>query len=118
MDAESAEWVRALAGGGAERDAALARLRGRFVAIARYESHRRRAVPGVTGSELSDLAEQAADDALLAVLAKLPTFRGDSRFTTWAYRFVVLEVGHRVARHHWRHAVPADGTIWERLPAK
>ncbi len=34
--------------------------------------------------------QQAADDALVAIIAKLGEFRGESRFTTWAYKFVVL----------------------------
>jgi RNA polymerase sigma-70 factor (ECF subfamily) len=34
--------------------------------------------------ELEDLAMQATDDACMAVLTKLDTFRGESRFTTWA----------------------------------
>ena len=40
-----------------------------------------------------DLAMQAADDALMAIMSKLHTFRGDSRFTTWAYKFALLEAG-------------------------
>jgi hypothetical protein len=31
---------------------------------------------------------QATDDALRAITDKLDAFRGDSRFTTWAYKFV------------------------------
>ena len=34
---------------------------------------------------------QAADDALMAVLRKLDSYRGESRFTTWAYKFALLE---------------------------
>ena len=43
---------------------------------------------------------QAAGDAMLAVLAKLADFRGESRFITWAYRFVVLEVSAKLGRHY------------------
>ena len=49
------------------------------------------------GEELDDLAMQAADDALVAVLAKLDDFRGASRFTTWAYKFALLEAGVKAA---------------------
>ena len=49
------------------------------------------------GEELDDLAMQAADDALVAILAKLDTFRGASRFTTWAYKFALLEAGVKAA---------------------
>ena len=35
---------------------------------------------------------------MLAILGKLDSFRGESRFTTWAYRFVVLEVSSKLGR--------------------
>jgi len=71
----------------------------------------------VTGPELDDLAHQSADDALLAVTAKLGQFRGESRFTTWAYKFVVLEVSSKLGRHFWqRPAVVLDAADWDRLP--
>jgi RNA polymerase sigma-70 factor (ECF subfamily) len=55
---------------------------------------------------------------MVAILAKLPTFRGESRFTTWAYRFVILEVSTKLGRHHWRNnpAVWLQDEEWERLP--
>lgn len=85
---------------------------------ARREVHRRAAGSGVAGRELDDLATQAADDATYAVLAKVDQFRGESRFTTWAYRFVVLEVSHKVGRHFWRQPrVELSEQDWERLPA-
>lgn len=33
---------------------------------------------------------------------KIQQFRGDARFTTWAFRFVVLEVSNALGRHFWR----------------
>ena len=45
---------------------------------------------------------QAANDALVAVLAKLDDFRGASRFTTWAYKFALLEAGVRLRRRAWQ----------------
>lgn len=71
----------------------------------------------MTGQELDDLANQAAGDAMLAILAKLTEFRGESRFITWAYRFVILEVSSKLGRHYWRNPpVPLDAEQWERLP--
>jgi RNA polymerase sigma-70 factor (ECF subfamily) len=71
----------------------------------------------ISGVELLDLAGQAADDALLAIVTKLADFRGESRFTTWAYKFVVLEVASKVTRHVWR-AKPLTVEVedWEMLP--
>ena len=42
----------------------------------------------LTGSDLDDLVHRASADALVAILGRLDSFRGESRFTTWAYRFV------------------------------
>ena len=81
------------------RDDALAALHGLLLRAARFELARRHDVPP---GELEDLAVQAADDALVAVLAKLHTFRGDSRFTTWAYKFAVLEAAVAARRRAWR----------------
>ena len=85
--------------------------------IAHAELNRRAGSNPVTGPELDDLAHQSADDALLAIIAKLGQFRGESRFTTWAYRFVVLEVSGKLGRHFWqRPAAALDAGDWQRLP--
>jgi len=97
LDDASAEWIRALTGTGAVREAGLARLHGLLVRVAVRELRRREAGAWVSGPELDDLAHQAADDAMMAILGKLGSFRGESRFTTWAYRFVVLEVSSKQA---------------------
>src|ERR1700745_2414739 len=67
--------------------------------------------------EVEDLAYQATADALMAITGKLGQFRGESRFTTWAYRFVILEVSAKIGRHFWRRpGVPLDAEDWDRLP--
>jgi RNA polymerase sigma-70 factor, ECF subfamily len=118
LDAESAEWLQGLAGAGARREAALARLHGLLVRIARREVARRGLRPGIAGPELDDVAYQAAADALVAITGKIGEFRGESRFTTWAYKFVMFEVSAKIGRHFWRHpSVPLDAEDWARLPA-
>ena len=118
LDAESADWLRRLsAGAGALRQQAERELHARLVRIALAEVSRRSASTPVTGPELTDVAHQAAGDAMLAILAKLADFRGESRFITWAYRFVILEVSSKLGRHYWRHPpVTLDAAQWERLP--
>ena len=101
FDSASEEWLKNLTG--SERDAAVGRLHELLVWAARREVHRRSTGLRVTGPELDDLAFQAAADALVSVLAKLHQFRGESRFTTWAYKFVMFEVSTKLARHFWRH---------------
>jgi RNA polymerase sigma-70 factor (ECF subfamily) len=118
LDAESADWLRGLsAREGVRRQEAEGELHARLLRIALAEVSRRSGSTPVTGPELTDVAHQAADDAMLAILAKLAGFRGESRFMTWAYRFVILEVSSKLGRHYWRNApVTLDAEQWERLP--
>jgi RNA polymerase sigma-70 factor, ECF subfamily len=117
LDPESVEWLHALTGTGRQREAALARLHTMLVRVARSEVQRRGPRLQITGPDLEDLAGQAAADALLAILGKLSQFRGESRFTTWAYKFVILEVSSKIGRHFWRHpSVALDTEDWDRLP--
>lgn len=117
VEQDSAWWVRALTASGPEHDAAVARLHGMLLRVCRAELNRRRAQLGVSGPEVEDLAYQAAADATMAVTAKVATFRGDSRFTTWAYKFAVFEVSSKVGRHFWRtRTTVLDPEDWDRLP--
>jgi len=117
LDPESAEWLRTLSVTGREQQAALARLHSLLLRIARSEIRRRTGSLPISGPDLDDLAHQAAADALLAITGKLETFRGESRFTTWAYRFVILEVSAKIGRHLWRRSgVSLDAEDWDRLP--
>lgn len=88
-----------------------------LLGVARHEVYRRGGPLQLRGPELEDLANQAADDALVALTAKVDGFRGESRFTTWAYKFVMFEVSTKLARHFWRTpTVPLDQEDWARLP--
>jgi RNA polymerase sigma-70 factor (ECF subfamily) len=96
------------------REHAIARLHELLLRAARFElSRRRAALSHVRGEELEDLATQAADDALMAVLGKLDDYRGASRFTTWAYKFALLEAGVRLRRRAWQgREVVLDADSW------
>ena len=85
--------------------------------VARSELSRRRHQLRIAGPELDDLAYQTAADALVKITAKIGDFRGESRFTTWAYRFVVFEVAAKIGRHFWATPMVAlDEDGWSRLP--
>ena len=117
LDADSAQWLRVLTGTDPQRDAGLVRLHEMLLRIAQSEVRRRGPQLRIAGPELDDLAHQAAADALLAITAKLGQFRGDSRFTTWAYKFVIFEVSSKISRHFWRTPdVRLDAEDWDRLP--
>jgi RNA polymerase sigma-70 factor, ECF subfamily len=118
MDAESRAWLQRLRAEGDERVRAVGRLHALLLRAARREAQRRRHLAPVDGVELDDLFQQAADDALVAVLRKLDGYRGASRFTTWAYKFVVFEVSVKLHRHAWRgRTIPTadDDPAWDRL---
>jgi RNA polymerase sigma-70 factor (ECF subfamily) len=99
-DSESHAWLERLAPDSRERDAAVAELHALLLRAARFEVNRRRASLGAADGD--DLAHQSADDALVSVLRRLPDFRGDSRFTTWAYKFALFEAGVKVRRRAWQ----------------
>ena len=102
-DSDSEAWLVALTAAGSERDDAIARLHELLLKAARFEVGRRRSyLPHLRGDDFDDLAVQSADDALVAILKKLDGFRGDSRFTTWAYKFALLEAGVRLRRRAWQ----------------
>lgn len=106
-------WLADLTDGGAAGHEALARLREVLLRATRHQVWRLRdLLPGAGAGELEDLAQQSADDALVAVLRQLGTFEGRSRFTTWAYKFGVLHAGVAVRRQAWRHReVPLPDTL-------
>jgi RNA polymerase sigma-70 factor, ECF subfamily len=110
--ADDAWWLDLTDEGGAGSQA-LERLREVLLRAARHQVWRLcNLLPGAGSDELEDLAQQAADDALMAVLRRLGTFEGRSRFTTWAYKFGVLHAGVAVRRQAWRHR---EVTLSDRL---
>ena len=109
MDRESAQWLEHLRAGNPRREQAVTNLHEVLLRVASSELSRRRG--SLRGPELDDLAQQAADDALLKILDRLEDFRGLSRFTTWAYKFVIFEVSGKVARHAWRRQPPSPQEI-------
>ena len=114
LDPESREWLRSLRASGAERDAALARLHALLLQAARFEVARRRpTLPHLRGGDLDDIANLAADDALVSVLRRLDDFRGASRFSTWAYKFALYESAVKLRKRAWQgREVPLEPEDW------
>ncbi len=119
-DAEARGWLAALRSEGAEREAAAARLHALLLRAARFELGRRRAMlDGTSRETIDDLAMQSADDALGAILSKLDAYRFESRFTTWAYKFAILEAAVRTRRKAWQHReLPIEPDAWAMFPAR
>ena len=114
LDAESREWLRSLRAKDASGQEAVARLHALLLRAARFEVARRRpTLPHLRGNELEDIATEAADDALMSVLRRLDDFRGASRFTTWAYKFALLEAAVKLRKRSWQgREVPLEPEGW------
>jgi RNA polymerase sigma-70 factor, ECF subfamily len=117
LDLESREWLRSLRDKGAAQDDAVAQLHALLLRAARFEVGRRLpALPFLRGDAADDIANEAADDALVSVLARLDSFRGDSRFTTWAYKFALLEAAVKLRRRAWQgREVTLESERWKQL---
>jgi RNA polymerase sigma-70 factor, ECF subfamily len=117
-DRTSRQWVAQLHPDHLRHAHAAARLHDVLQRAAFHELHRRRGqLEGLSGPELDDVAQQCADDAMMKILARIDDFEGLSRFTTWAYKFVIFEVSGKVARHAWQHHPPsAEDLTWDQLP--
>jgi len=117
LDLESQAWIDQLSPHSPQRDAAIVALHALLLKAARYEVARRRASsPHLRGDDFDDLAQQSADDAVISVLGKLDDFRGDSRFTTWAYKFALFEAGTKIRRRAWQgREVPLEPESWSLL---
>jgi RNA polymerase sigma-70 factor (ECF subfamily) len=116
-DRESRAWIAALRADGQTRERAIARLHDLLLRAARFEVARRQAsLPHLRGGDLGDVALQSADDALVAVLRKLDDFRGQSRFSTWAYKFALLEAAVKVRRLAWQgREIPLEPDHWPQI---
>jgi RNA polymerase sigma-70 factor (ECF subfamily) len=114
LDDESRAWLADLRSSGLERDNAVGRLHALLLRAARFEVARRRpTLPHLRGNELDDIALEAADDALMSVLARLDDFRGASRFTTWVYKFGLYEAAAKLRRRAWQgREVPLEPESW------
>jgi len=114
LDEDSRAWLQELRADGPTREAAVERLHALLLRAAHFEVARRKAaLPHLRGDELGDIALEAADDALMSVLARLDDFRGASRFTTWVYKFALLEAAVKLRKRAWQgREIPLDEEAW------
>ncbi len=107
LDPLSRQWVQELRPAHPRHDQAVSRLHTMLRRAAVHELVRRRSqLDGIRGPEFDDLVQQAANDATVNLLARLDDFQGLSRFSTWAYGFVVYELSAKIARHAWHRQPP------------
>ncbi len=99
------DWLRALSEKPGEAQAeALQDLRDFLVrAVLVYLSLHRTELAGWSREDVRGLAEDLAQEALLDIRANLESFRGDSKFTTWAYRFVINRAASELRRRRYQN---------------
>jgi RNA polymerase sigma-70 factor (ECF subfamily) len=98
----NAEWLADLRNEETQAEA-LADLREYLLrAVFLYLDRYREDLTHLDRRELEHLAEDFAQEALLRIQAKLDTFRGASKFTTWAYPFVINVAAGELRLHRWR----------------
>jgi RNA polymerase sigma-70 factor, ECF subfamily len=117
LDEESRAWLQDLRAEGSAREAAVERLHALLLRAARFEVGRRRpGLPHLRGDEFGEIALEAADDALMNVLARLDDFRGASRFSTWVYKFALLEAAVKLRKRAWQgREIPLEQESWDLL---
>jgi RNA polymerase sigma-70 factor (ECF subfamily) len=110
-------WHLDLRSSGPGREEASARLQELLLRTARFEVSRRRgSLPHLSAGELDEIAVEAASEAAVSVLRRLDDFRGESRFSTWAYKFALLETAVRIRRRAWRdRELTLDPDAWSAL---
>ncbi len=111
------EWVQDLSGTGAAQAVALEDLRTYLLKVAHISFQRFPGyLAGMDEEARAHLAEDCAQEALLSILSQLHQFRGESRFTTWAYNFAVNKAMTAVRRVRWKD-VSLEALMDDEAPA-
>ena len=113
------EWLRALRTGGAEQEEALKDLRERLIQGMRaYLAEDRGYKSGRGSEEARQIVEDCAQEALLIIREKIDTFRGESRFTTWATTVAIRLLLGELRRRKWKHVSIEYSRIGRDLPTR
>lgn len=98
------DWVGSLTDTGLVREEAIRRLHALMVRASRFKLARMPDSHRLGHARSEELVQSSADDAVVAILAKLSTFEGRALFTTWAYKFAILHTATAVRRELWGRA--------------
>jgi RNA polymerase sigma-70 factor (ECF subfamily) len=95
---------------GPERDTAAQQLRDLLVRAAlAYLARQQYPVEAFGADTYLSIAEDSAQEAFAIILRRLDSYRGESRFTTWAYSIVINLIADEMRRRCWRRRpLPAD----------
>jgi RNA polymerase sigma-70 factor (ECF subfamily) len=95
------DWVTRLEAHGPQHDEAVRRLHALMIRAARYKLSRMGEGSRLGHARAEEIVQSSADEAVVGILAKLNTFEGRSQFTTWAYKFAILQTATAVRRELW-----------------
>lgn len=114
LDAGSRRWLTELRTRGRTGERAVGELHELLLRMAYSRLVRTR--PPLRGVLLDELANEAADEAAVKVLAHLDDFRGLSRFTTWACQFAITEASVSLRRYRRRtRELPVEPLVLVRM---
>ena len=98
------QWLDDLGASGAVQEAAITDLRNLLLrTVLFFFSRNLGDFGGLARDEILHLAEDCTQEALIAMMNHLSDFRGDSRFTTWAYKFAVNTALIAARRERWKN---------------
>jgi RNA polymerase sigma-70 factor, ECF subfamily len=117
-------WLQALSEEHSEtKNQALGELRDYLLrSVLVYLSMHRSELLSWNRQEVYELAEDLAQDALINILRNLESFRGESKFTTWAYRFAINAAATELRRQRYRdlsldHLLEEEGYLFASILA-
>lgn len=112
MPRTNAEWLSDLVNKEKQAEALADLERYLLRVVALYVERHHEDLTFLDTSTSEHLAEDFAQEAIVQILANLDTFRGESKFTTWAYRFVINIAATELRLAHWR-TIPLESVIGE-----
>ena len=118
------EWLQDLVSGDSRQDTAIADLRELLLRAALYFFSRNLSdFRGLERDGILQRAEDCAQDALIAIMNHLPDFRGESKFTTWAYKFAINKALVTARHERWEGvsldelAASEESSLMQRIQA-
>ena len=97
------EWLYDLNASGEMQEAAIKDLRDLLLRATLYFFNRNLGdFGGMNRDEILQRAEDCTQESLIAVMHHLSEFRGDSKFTTWAYKFAINIALMAARRERWK----------------
>jgi RNA polymerase sigma-70 factor, ECF subfamily len=103
MTRTNEEWLGDLREEGVEQEQAIADLQNILLRAVLYIFNRNLGeFSALNRDDILKLAEDCAQEALIAIMNHLSDFRGDSKFTTWAYKFAVNIALTTARRERWK----------------